>query len=358
MCPPTQGRRTFTAGRRTACCKRHCSGSASLAPACCTSGLWDFARQLTTFRAEGPAPAAGLLTFGRLFRASSGRSTAGAWTRPVPVHVEAMKSRELAQTHARTGFHSPGRGALAARPMSLARTAVRVVLAATSLPTSATNANSRAAFRATSSGLDKLPVPGPAGAARGQQPWTSLACRLQDKPAVAPAATEMWLDFTADLGDGFDSTYTVASLLAQNTLRWTGMSFPAAGCWCSAATRCTRWRPRPRTRTGWRARTGRPAAAGPPAPQAPRRASGPTASVMLALPGNHDWYDGLTSFIRLFTRQRNIGGWRTIQTRSYFACGSGLTRPATDAPGWWLWAWTANWASTSTSRNWTTSTER
>ncbi|MEV7660309.1 GMC oxidoreductase [Paenarthrobacter sp. NPDC089316] len=28
---------------------------------------WDFARQLTTFRAEGPAPAEGLLTFGKLF---------------------------------------------------------------------------------------------------------------------------------------------------------------------------------------------------------------------------------------------------------------------------------------------------
>jgi hypothetical protein len=41
---------------------------------------------------------------------------------------------------------------------------------------------------------------------------------------------------------------------------------------------------------------------------------------MYALPGNHDWYDGLTAFLRLFARaDGNVGGWRTRQTRSYFA---------------------------------------
>ena len=39
---------------------------------------------------------------------------------------------------------------------------------------------------------------------------------------------------------------------------------------------------------------------------------------MLALPGNHDWYDGLTAFLRLFTQDRMIGGWRTEQKRSYW----------------------------------------
>jgi hypothetical protein len=42
------------------------------------------------------------------------------------------------------------------------------------------------------------------------------------------------------------------------------------------------------------------------------------APLMLALPGNHDWYDGLTAFLRTFTLQQPIGGWRTRQTRSYF----------------------------------------
>lgn len=48
-----------------------------------------------------------------------------------------------------------------------------------------------------------------------------------------------------------------------------------------------------------------------------------------AIPGNHDWYDGLTAFIRLFCQTRWIGCWRTRQTRSYFA----IRLPH----GWWLW---------------------
>ena len=53
-----------------------------------------------------------------------------------------------------------------------------------------------------------------------------------------------------------------------------------------------------------------------------------------ALPGNHDWYDGLTSFVRLFCQagigRRWFGAWRAEQHRSYFAL---------DLPhGWKLWA--------------------
>jgi hypothetical protein len=50
---------------------------------------------------------------------------------------------------------------------------------------------------------------------------------------------------------------------------------------------------------------------------------------LYAIPGNHDWYDGLTSFLRLFGQQRWIGGWKTRQRRSYFA----IRLPH----NWWLW---------------------
>ncbi len=40
---------------------------------------------------------------------------------------------------------------------------------------------------------------------------------------------------------------------------------------------------------------------------------------LYVLPGNHDWYDGLTSFMRMFCQGSSVGGWRTEQTRSYFA---------------------------------------
>jgi hypothetical protein len=49
---------------------------------------------------------------------------------------------------------------------------------------------------------------------------------------------------------------------------------------------------------------------------------------VLAIPGNHDWYDSLVNFRRIFCCQRTIGFGRTRQTRSYFAA----CLPA----NWWL----------------------
>src|SRR5258705_13793361 len=42
---------------------------------------------------------------------------------------------------------------------------------------------------------------------------------------------------------------------------------------------------------------------------------------LYALPGNHDWYDGLSSLLRLFARngREEIGGWCSRQSPSYFA---------------------------------------
>ena len=52
-------------------------------------------------------------------------------------------------------------------------------------------------------------------------------------------------------------------------------------------------------------------------------------SALLAIPGNHDWYDGLTNFVRIFCQDGFVGGWKTRQRRSYFA--------ARLPHGWWLW---------------------
>ena len=49
---------------------------------------------------------------------------------------------------------------------------------------------------------------------------------------------------------------------------------------------------------------------------------------VLAIPGNHDWYDSLVNFRRLFCCQRMMGFRQTRQTRSYFAA----SLPA----NWWL----------------------
>jgi hypothetical protein len=129
---------------------------------------------------------------------------------------------------------------------------------------------------------------------------------------------ELWLDYVADLGDGFDATYSIASLLAEDQLdlgtptkRGQLLVMGGDEVYPAAST------------GGYEDRTkGVYRAAMPVAPDEP-----PT---LFALPGNHDWYDGLTSFLRVFAQQRAFGGWQTEQTRSYFA----VKLPQR----WWLYA--------------------
>ncbi|HEY0248306.1 MAG TPA: hypothetical protein VGC45_08585 [Gryllotalpicola sp.] len=138
----------------------------------------------------------------------------------------------------------------------------------------------------------------------------------------ADADGELWFDFVADLGDGFDATYTMANLLAapqhevadaaghhhvlpRGSLLVMGGDevYPTASDAAYAD----------RTLGPYRAASA----------DLPRRSG-----TLLALPGNHDWYDGLASFLRLFARGLDFGAWRTVQRRSYFAVKL--------RPKWWL----------------------
>lgn len=134
---------------------------------------------------------------------------------------------------------------------------------------------------------------------------------------------ELWLDYVADLGDGFHATYSVAYLLAQPELEIDGERLPRGQVLVLGGDQVY---PTPSTQA-YEDRFKGPYIAALPCP--PRSGPRPT---LYALPGNHDWYDGLTAFLRLFVRVRtdNIGGWRTEQSRSYFA----VELPA----HWWLLA--------------------
>lgn len=147
------------------------------------------------------------------------------------------------------------------------------------------------------------------------------------EPAHRPDG-DLWLDFVADLGDGFDATYTVATLLAQPELKVAGPDGPLAlprghvlvmggdEVYPAASAR------------GYEHRTTGPYGAALPAPGPGTVLDATTEPTLLAIPGNHDWYDGLTAWLRVFTRGASVGAWRTVQPRSYFAVRL--------APGWWL----------------------
>lgn len=165
---------------------------------------------------------------------------------------------------------------------------------------------------------------------------------VYDYSQHADAATGFWIDYVADLGDGFASTYTVAWLLAQP-----GLPLPArVGETVGVSRAATRGQSLDgAVASGWSRRGHLLVMGGDQVyPTASRdeytnRLVGPYDAALpwttdrrvphlFAVPGNHDWYDGLSAFLRLFCQGRWIGAWKTQQRRSYFA----LQLPAR----WWL----------------------
>jgi hypothetical protein len=144
------------------------------------------------------------------------------------------------------------------------------------------------------------------------------------------AGEEFWFDYIADVGDGFNSTYTMAYYLTEPTLPLGGENtkpgqilvfggdevYPIAskdfyennliGPYETAFPRASK-----------------------PDPDAP------PAPYVFAIPGNHDWYDSLVEFSFNFL-DKHFGtsrffrgtGWKLAQQRSYFA----IKLPH----GWWL----------------------
>lgn len=134
---------------------------------------------------------------------------------------------------------------------------------------------------------------------------------------------EIWIDYASDLGDGWNSTYSVAFLLARDELELAhngdvhrlerGAMVVLGGDQVYPVPTSTEYK----NRFLGPYRSAMPCA--PPGSE----------PEMFAIPGSHDWYDGLVNFTNIFCRQRPIGGWTSSQTRSYFA----IRLPH----HWWLW---------------------
>ena len=132
---------------------------------------------------------------------------------------------------------------------------------------------------------------------------------------------ELWIDFVADTGDGFNSTYSVASLVAKDFLDCNGEKLPRGKILILGGDQIY---PAP-TSDLYEQKFKIPYKAA-----LPLNPDDKNCPHMFAIPGNHDWYDGLGNFLKVFCQQRWIGNWETRQRRSYFA----LKLPHNN----WLWA--------------------
>lgn len=140
--------------------------------------------------------------------------------------------------------------------------------------------------------------------------------------AVRPEADgSVWIDYVSDLGDGFDATYAIAYLLAQPSLQVGDLMLPRGQALILGGDEVYPTA----DRASYNLKFRKPYELAWPQTadeQFPR---------MFALPGNHDWYDGLSVFLAYFCRKKTtrIGNWGSIQRRSYFSVK--LTNK------WWLW---------------------
>ena len=134
---------------------------------------------------------------------------------------------------------------------------------------------------------------------------------------------DLWIDFIADLADGWKPTYTMARLLAMEGLRLEheGQSYDTerGRLLVMGGDQVYPFA----TEEQYRNRLVGPFTAALPCAEEGQEPH------LYAIPGNHDWYDGLTTFLRRFCQQRPVGGWQTVQSRSYFSVR--LPRR------WWLW---------------------
>ncbi|OQR90250.1 hypothetical protein THRCLA_09395, partial [Thraustotheca clavata] len=164
----------------------------------------------------------------------------------------------------------------------------------------------------------------------------------------------LWLDFMGDCGDGFNSSYQVARSLAQPELtidvpsssplanNGKTMTLPRGECLVIGGDLAY---PHPDAESYesrfWRTfeYAMKPPACYDPAAVSTQKPVLPPGCALLkdykgptcfAIPGNHDWFDGLNTYKRFVCHRDWLGGWHLPQQTSYFC----LKLPH----GWWLFA--------------------
>lgn len=156
-----------------------------------------------------------------------------------------------------------------------------------------------------------------------------------NRPIEVDAKEKIWVDYLADTGDGWDSTYSMALCVSHDVQvehDKQQVDLPRGQVLLLGGDQVY---PTP-AQGGYRTRFLDPFRAALPAPvpaisapnsDKPVEMAG--APLMLATPGNHDWYDGLRGFAQLFCNRQPIGGWETVQCTSYYVLKL--------CEGWWVW---------------------
>lgn len=172
------------------------------------------------------------------------------------------------------------------------------------------------------------------------------------KSAGLQQSDDLWVDYIADIGDGFDATYSMAWLIGRDYLfldkvgKKIPQPIPAYSN--SEANKDTvkvdhalpagqvtifggdEVYPYATSKNYFHRTTTPYMLARPWSSAFPKHDDYTGVRALFALPGNHDWYDGLSSFIRNFCQPgRWIGCWKVSQRRSYFSIKL--------SNGFWIW---------------------
>ncbi len=120
---------------------------------------------------------------------------------------------------------------------------------------------------------------------------------------------EIWIDYVSDTGDGWDSTYAIAYYASQPSLSVTetdGQAYhtrPGSILILGG----DEVYPTP-SRKEYNARLVCPY-------EIAQKTTSPPHPHVFAIPGNHDWYDGLVALTRLFLSKDWFAGWKCPQQR-------------------------------------------
>lgn len=230
--------------------------------------------------------------------------------------------------HAGDGHDAPRSGLLAIRPAKSSTSNSRI-----ELYTQESMVNWLGPLQLMRTGLRTAVATTIGAFADPREVHAALNPRDSNPPIQVPGDGDVWIDYLADTGDGWDSTYSMALCVSQDVeLPEPRLTLPRGDVLLLGGDQVY---PTP-AHTGYRTRFLDPFRAAFPAPVPKERSDDqgqpvpqPDAPWLVATPGNHDWYDGLRGFSQLFCNQESIGGWKTRQRTSYYV----LQLPN----GWWIW---------------------